>query len=162
MKQTSDKAIFRLLHMPTSESVDWVMSRHAVPAVDYLEERIDIKRKEYLEYLEVEEIDLQKNPDMDADTAIKIHNYSREIIRLKMDALSCVLDLHETESVPDGYANKREYLEDCIGELGIIQEMLNFFSEHYGNSISRPEPSQPYLQILDQAGKPWESNSTKG
>lgn len=161
MKQTNDKAVFRLVHMPTGREVDWVMSRFAVPAVNYIEDRIDKVREEYLTWMEKQGIDLKKNQDLSSDDALKVHEYTQKIIQLKMDAVSCVLDLHSKESLPDDYANKREYLEDCMGELSIINEILTFFLEHYGNTISQQGQSRQLLQILDQKGNPWPSNDMK-
>lgn len=159
MKQTNDKAIIRLMHMPTGNYVDWEISSHAVPAVNYIQSRVEKKREQLDTYIDEHDIDLKdKNADTDPDQVIEISRMNGEIISLKMDALACILE--PKQDLPDG-TDKREYLEECIGSYEMITEIMNFFSEHFVSTIKSHGRSRPLLQILDEKGNPWQEENTK-
>lgn len=159
MKQTNDKAILRLTHMPTGEPFDWQFADHAVPAVHYIQKRVEEKREQLNDYLDKHDIDLQdENDDTPSEKVLEVSKLNGEIINLKIDALSCILE--PKDELPEG-RDKRHYIEECIGSYGVIDKIMDFFSEHFGSSIWSRDRSRRHFQILDAEGNPWHSNNTK-
>lgn len=161
MKPTNDRAIIRLMHMPTGTYTDWAMSRHAVPSVHYLEKRAGKVRAQMDAWMQKEGIkrgDIQAR-SLSAEQLDQMSSFNEQIMALEMDALACVLE--PRGELPEGYPGKREYLEECVPGYEVIQEIMDFFWEHFGSSISSAGDSRPTLQILDEAGNPWHSPNTK-
>lgn len=157
MKPTNDRAIIRLIHMPTGHSVDWVISRAVMPSVHYINDRVDTLRDELNSYLEAHHIDLDKQKPA-PEHVLQINRMNTEIMRLKMDALSCVLDTKDP--LPARFSSKREYLEQCIGSYAVISGIMDFFSKLSISTIALPEGSPNLVQFLKANGEPWELENT--
>lgn len=162
MKQTNDRALLKLLHAPTGEYTQWIISENSTPAVHYINERVTELQKKQQAYFETHGIDPSKpgwTDSLDDEQVEKITSMSSQINRLKMDALCSILE--PKEEIPEEYANKREYLEQCISDYSVIPAIMDFFSEYSASSTGSHKPSRPPILIETESGQPWNSGSMK-
>lgn len=153
MKQTNDKAVIRLPHLPTGKYIDWEVSRNVVPSVHYISQRADKLRDELTAYIDKHGIDLETLKDV--EHIANVDKLTAKIINLRLDALSCILD--PCDGMPEKYESKREFLEQCIVRTDVINTILNFFFKHSASFTGSQEDLafQP-IQILNQNREPWD------
>lgn len=162
MKETNERAVIQLLHAPTGEYVDWLISEQAVPSVHMINTHVEELREEMNAYMEKHDIDFEKegtSETLSPEQIKEISRINRKIIKLKLDALSSILS--PKEAIPAGYDNRREFLEQCISSQEVIPAIMDFFSRHSGNSTGLQEDSPPPIRILDRNGEEWESPISK-
>ena len=172
MKQTNERAVIRLLHAPTGQYIDFHIAETAVPSVHYMNQRAFKEREKLDAYLEKHEIDLDKMYSADVkrkegaqagtlapEHLRKIGEMNSKIIKLKMDAVSSILE--PAAGLPEDFDSKRELIEQCISGAEVIPAIMDFFSKHSGSTTTLPAHSPRPIQILDRNGEEWESAITK-
>lgn len=160
MKETNERAVIQLLHAPTSEYVDWLISDQAVPSVHFINQRVEDLRQELNKYIEKHGIDFKNNDDaIDDEHLFEISRINKKIVKLKLDALSSILT--PKDAIPAEYENRREFIEQCISGPEVIPVIMDFFSKHSASSTASPEDSRPRIKITDRNGVEWESPISK-
>lgn len=140
MKPTNEAVIIQLRHMASGREIAWQMSPHAVPAVYYIDERIEELRASHAGIVEQHDLPKTEQGTVDIfkveDDAIieQLSAINKKIMKLKIDALVSVLD--PVEDLPEGYDTKRDLIEECIGSHEVIPTIMGFFSKHSASTIS--------------------------
>lgn len=158
MKETNERAVIQLLHGPTSEYVDFYISEEATTSVIYIEDSITKLRKPLTDLLTKMKSDEAEG--LSKQEYKKIDEISAKIHTLRMDELEIILT--PKDGIPGEYDNDlREYLEDCVPGLEVINAIVDFFWKQLGSTTELHEDSRPPIRILDRNGDEWESPISK-
>lgn len=148
---TTEKVGIDLLHMVTGEMVTWYFSEHSVPAASYVNERVQELVEQHNSLVKEHDLPLNEDQTINFDEVAKdkehvvdqINEINRQILKLQMDGISCILE--PRDPLPEGYANKRELLEECIGSYEVIPMIKHLFFQHAGSSITSPAHGKPLI-----------------